>query len=181
MTAIFRHLPFFAEPSTVRVRGAAVRVKARQIIVWVSIGTADAAVLETGCPRFPAILDTGNTQTFSIRESHLRQWAGIQPALLPRLRVIRHAGRPVPMHDARVWLHQNRPGERDSFAAGPAFKLDIQEGIAVYPDDAPSAPRLPLLGLLALEQNRLHLKVDAERRRVSLRSPDWVTRLFGCW
>jgi hypothetical protein len=178
MTAILRQLPFFDQPSAVRVRGAPVSVKAHQIIVWVSISAREVLALETNCPRFPAILDTGNTQTFSIRESHLRQWAGIQPAFLPWLGFVRHAGRDVPMHDARLWLHRNRPGQRDSFADATALRLDFEEGILVYPDGAPAAPRLPLLGLRALTENRLHLKVDAERLRVSLRSRDWVTRLL---
>jgi hypothetical protein len=181
MTAILRNLPFYGQSSTVRVGYETVRVKAHQIIVWVSLTPASSPPPEPGCPRFPAILDTGNTHTFSIRESHLRRWAGIDPRFLVRLGATRHLGRMYPLHAARLWLHRNRPGERDTFAEPSPFLLQVRRGIVVAPDSAPVAWRLPLLGLRALEENRLHLKINAERRRVSLRSPDWVTRLFGWW
>jgi hypothetical protein len=96
---------------------------------------------------------------------------------LRRIRFIRHHGRSVPVYAALLWIHRNRPGQRDVFSGQVPFRLRVQAGIAVYPDDSPDAPRLPLLGLRALEENRLHLRVDAERRLVSLRSPDWRTWL----
>ncbi len=181
MTAILREMPFFDRPSVVRVGGVAVRVKAHQIVAWVSLTPLENRELEPGCPRLPAIIDTGNTMTFSLKESQLRQWAGIDARFLLRAGTTRHGGRAVPMHAARLWLHGNQPGKRDSFANAPAHRLNLEEGIVIYPDNAPLAPRLPLIGLRALEENRLHLKVNAERLRVSLRSPDWVTRLFGWW
>ena len=82
---------------------------------------------------------------------------------------------------ARLWLHRNRRGERDAFEEPSPYLIEVKRGIVVGADSAAEAWRLPLLGLLALEENRLHLKVDAHRRRVSLRSRDWITRLFGWW
>ncbi len=181
MTAILRRLPFFEKTSTVTVRGAPLRVKGHQIVVWVSLTFFETARPEAGVPRFPAILDTGNTQGFSLRESHLRQWAGIDPRFLSPLGTVRHAGRTFPMHAARLWLHRNKPGARDLFQDAPAHMLDLPRGVIVYPDRDPLAPRLPLLGLRVLRRNQLHLYVNAERGRVSLRTPDWVTRLFGWW
>jgi hypothetical protein len=181
MTALLSKLPYLAEPDTVLVGGERVRLKDHQIIVWISIGAADAPDLAPDSPRLPAILDTGNNFTFSIRAAQLRQWAGIDQNYLGLLGSIRHLGRNIPTRAAHVWLHRNRTGERDAFTDQPPYRLRLKRGIAIYPQDMPQAPRLPLLGLRALEENHLHLKVNAERRRVSLRSPDWVTRLFGWW
>ncbi|MFL5342982.1 MAG: hypothetical protein ACJ8F7_22855 [Gemmataceae bacterium] len=181
MTAILRKMPFFDQNSFATVRDEAVRVKGHQIIAWMSLTPAHLSAQKAQAPRFPVILDTGNTESFSIRESHLRCWAGIDVRLLPRLGMTRHGDRVFPLHEARLWLHRNRPGERDIFGEQPPYLIEANRGVVVYPDGAPGAPRLPLLGLRALEENRLHLKINAERRRVSLRSRDWATRLFGWW
>jgi hypothetical protein len=53
--------------------------------------------------------------------------------------------------------------------------LDSKGGIAIYPDEA--APRLPVLGLRALTDNRLYLAIDTDRRLLSLLTMDWWTRL----
>jgi len=181
MTVLLRKLPYQDQVTTVQVGGERVRVKAHQIIVWVSIGPADAPHLDTKSPRFPAILDTGNNFSFSIRVAQLRLWAGIHQEYLRLLGSVRHLGRNIPTRAAHVWLHRNRAGERDAFTVSPPYRLQLERGIAIYPQDVPHAPRLPILGLWALDENHLHLKVNADRRRVSLRSPDWLTRLFGWW
>ncbi len=180
MTALLRELPYWDRSSRMRVGGASVPipVKAHQIVVWVSVAPADAPALEPGAPRFPAILDTGSTFTFSLRQAHLQGWAGIHPNYLRLLGSIRHLGKYIPNRAAHVWLHGNRPGERDVFTGRPPYRLKLKRGIAIYPSDMPQAPRLPLLGLMALEENRLHLKVDTEHRRVTLRTPDLVTWLW---
>src|SRR5438270_14044659 len=109
MTAILRRLPFSDRPGAVSARGTTLQIKAHQIIVWVSLSAADVLTLEPSCPRFPVILDTGNTQRFSLRESQLRRWAGIDPRLLFRVGRTRHGGRVFALHAARLWLHRNQP------------------------------------------------------------------------
>jgi hypothetical protein len=169
----------FYRQTTVHVRRIPIPVKGDQIIVWVSISSRSVIELESNTPRFPAILDTGNTMLFSMKDSHLRQWAGIDPRSLRRLGTRRHAGRVFPLHAARLWMHRNKPGTRDEFSGGPPARIEVQEGIVVYPDSAPQAPRLSLLGLRALRENNLHLYVNAQHRLVSLRTPGFVTRLMG--
>jgi hypothetical protein len=179
MTAILRRMPFFDRPSYVNVGGANVRVKADQIIVWLSLSLDDMLMPDPQAPRFPAILDTGNTHRFSATETQIRRWAGIDPRRLDRVGTARQAGRFFPLHSAQVWLYKNRPGERDAWIESPPWPLEMRKGIVIYPDSAPLAPRLPLLGLRALRENRLHLRIDGENGVVSLRSPDWVTWLAG--
>jgi hypothetical protein len=61
--------------------------------------------------------------------------------------------------------------------AANQFRLIVPRGIAVYPDGV-LYPRLPLLGLRAHLSNHLHLTIDGERAAVTLRTPDWRTRLL---
>ena len=63
--------------------------------------------------------------------------------------------------------------------SGEPIFLELVNGIAVYPD-ADRYPRLPLLGLRAVLSNRLHLSIDGEHASLSIRTPDWRTRL-GAW
>jgi hypothetical protein len=180
MTAILRRLTFSEQPGIILAGGTRARVKGDQIIISVSASALGTPVPNPSQPRFPAILDTGNTFTFSIRESQLREWAGLDVRSLRRIGSIRLRGRYLPVYAALLWLHRNQPCQRDLATHEPPFRLEFRSGIVVYPNDFPDAPRLPLLGLRALRENRLHLRVDAERRLVSLRSPDWRTWLGHC-
>jgi hypothetical protein len=67
------------------------------------------------------------------------------------------------------------PGARSPSDREPHV-LNFREGIAIYPDDI--GPRLPVLGLRALTQNRLHLTLDPERLRVDLRTKGIGTTLL---
>lgn len=160
MTAILRRMPFFDKPTNIIAPGLRLRVKGHQIIAWVSVSTTGGREIGPGYPRFPAILDIGSNFTFSIRESQLRQRAGIEVTTLDRIRLIRHRGHHLPVYAVQLWVRRNQPGHRDVFSGQLPFKLELQSGIAVYPTDFADAPRL-------------HLRVDAERRLVALRSPDW--------
>ncbi len=81
----------------------------------------------------------------------------------------------IHLRAATLWIHPNAPGKRRTNDQQP-YALDLEEGIAVYPHD--TGPRLPVLGLRALTQNHLHLTIDGQQRTVSLRTPDWHTRLL---
>jgi hypothetical protein len=170
VTTILRSLPYFDEKSVVVVRNQAKAVKRQQIVVWVSVAESEQEELQRGTPRFPAILDTGFSHNFGIREELLRQWAGIQPAYFPRMGDIRVNNVTVPRYDADVWLYRNQPGQRDELAEGPPFRLALNEGIVVYPADTPNAPRLPVLGLRGLKWTGPQLSIDTDRLRVGLRT-----------
>src|SRR5207253_2642426 len=137
--------------------------------------TARSAVeLPPHAPRMPVILDTGHSYYFSIQERHLADWARLQPGQLPARGTIRVDDERFPRHSAAVWIHRNQPGFRDRLADEPAYRLDLPDGIALYPS-AGGFPRLPLLGLRALVRNQLHFTMDPERCTVNLRTPDWRT------
>jgi hypothetical protein len=171
VTAILRGLPYSNQRTTVLIRGQRADVKPTQIIIWASITSIDEREFNPATPRFPIILDTGLSHNFAIKEEHLHRWAGLDGRLFRRLHQVTIGGTALPLHEAEVWLHPNRTGERDQFAYSPPFRLQLSLGIAIYPRAVPTAPRLPLLGLRGLQWSDLHLSIDCEHRRVWLRTP----------
>jgi hypothetical protein len=168
---VLHNLPFFDEPTTATVLGSPVHIRRDQIILWVSVERTGRAFLPPNAARFPAILDTGNSFNFAMAEHQLAQWTGLHVESFPRLGRIRVSGQEVPLLAANVWIHRNRPGQRDQFLDRPPFCIELDAGIAVYPHGTPGAPRLPLLGLRALRRASLLLAVDCRKCRVHLRTP----------
>jgi hypothetical protein len=177
MSKILDHLPVVPRDDSVRVRDETIRVKQAEIIIWVSLSVKSVLLWDPAAPRFPAVLDTGHTHNFSIQEQHLGRWAGIGPESLHLLGHVRHAGKRIPLHAANMWVHRNVHGERDRLREEPPCLLRLPRGIAVHPS-SDAYPRLPLLGLRAILSNQLSLAVDGERQQVTLRTPDWRTRLL---
>jgi hypothetical protein len=171
MTTILRSLPYFDASTVVVVRNQQVSIKAHQIVVWVSLTESEQREVTTGTPCFPAILDTGFSHNFGIREEHLIRWAGTQPGYLRKIGEIRVNNVTASLHDADVWLHRKQPGKRDGSGKDSPFSMELSQGIVVYPARALNAPRLPVVGLRALKWARLHLSIDGEHRRVWLRTP----------
>ena len=101
MTTILRDLPYFDERTVVVVRNREVPIKSQQIVVWVSLAEIGQSELVSGTPRFPAILDTGFSHNFGIREEHLIQWAGLQPGYFRKLGYARVNNVAVPLRRRR--------------------------------------------------------------------------------
>jgi hypothetical protein len=164
---ILNRLPYATTPTSVTVRGEAVRVKAYQIIVWISVGPPETSEWDPRMPRLPAILDTGNNHNFSIRRGQLVQWAGLAPQSLGPLSATRDRGQRVPLHAAAVWLHANLSGSAEIHTDRPPYRLSFQAGIAIYPDEM-NHPRLPLRGLRALTDNELRALIDGRGSHVTV-------------
>jgi hypothetical protein len=152
---VLRQLPFHDSAAAVTVAGERVPVRAFQILVWVTLGAEET--LGDDPALFPAILDTGHSHNFSIQEQQLITWARCRPQDLRKRGVILVNRQQVPLWSAHLWIHRNRPGTSDLLPR--PVRLDLPEGISVYPADASGTPRLPLLGLRALMRNRLKLTV----------------------
>ena len=177
MAKIIDRLPIPVRDDITFVGQDRVHCKADEIIVWVSLSVRKALEWKPGTLRFPAILDTAHTHYFSIQEQHLIRWAGLRPDMLRLLGHVRQSGRRVPLHAANLWLHRNVRGERDQLRDTPPLLLDLERGIAVYPEEA-KFPRLPLVGLRTVRDNDLHIAIDGEHGWVNLRTPDWRTWLL---
>lgn len=135
------------------VPGETVQVLRNQIIIWLSINNVR---------QFPAILDTGHSHNLSIAKRHLDRWSG---ASLKQCGESNIRTFTVPHFSAEVTLHRNVPG---SHALRDSVCLNMEHGIAVIPDDLPVCPRLPILGLRTIIQNKLRLIIDGERATVTL-------------
>src|SRR5205807_2187293 len=120
-----------------------------------------------------AIFDPGNNHNFSIQEAHLLRWANLNVQDLQPLRSITERSRRVRCYAANVWLHPNVPGSRAVPEQSQPTRLVLPEGIPVFPPpaDGPPFPRLPLLGLRALTDNKLDTNIRGSKRLVSVRSP----------
>lgn len=145
--------------------GGLVTIKPFQIAVSVSLTIKGIAELDPGTPIFPAILDTGHSHNFAIREDHL-DWAKL-PRIC-RIGSIRLGDEILPLIAANVWLHRNRPNMR--MVEGGAYLLELNEGVAVYPQGMPNPARLPILGLRGLIKNNLTLLIDGKKRWVTLKT-----------
>jgi hypothetical protein len=169
MSRILNQLPYFDVVSSVLVQGEQVHVLPHQIIVWVSVSSKEVPRLGAAPMRIPAILDSGNTFGFSIAEQQLVQWCGIHPGTLAILGPILINGQSLNRHAADVWLHCNQRKQRDSFSTTPPYRLELRDGIALYPADARILrPRLPLLGLRAIDENALRCTINGKRLTVSV-------------
>jgi hypothetical protein len=176
---ILDRLPISGERTSVRFGDRYVRVSPDQILVWVSVHLADISQPEANIPRIPALLDSGKNFEFSLQHRHLREWAGLDPAVLRLLGAARINEQPVRRHAAAIWLYRNVPGTRDIADGQTPFRLRMPKGIAVYPPDAvPAGPRLPLLGLPAILNNDLDWWIDPERRDVTVQTRTWRRRLI---
>ncbi len=172
---ILNRMTYGVEHRAVTARETPLRIKPYQIIVWVSISGAELLEWDSRTPSFPALLDTGNNHNFSIKSSQLIQWAGIQPTLLSVLGGVRERGQRLQRHEASLWLHSNCVGTAEKAAREP-IRLEVDQGIIIYPDNLSAVPSLPLLGLRALTDNQLRALIDGERRQVSIwtKRPRWL-------
>ena len=174
---ILDRLPYSKKHSTLVVRDELVPVKPYQIIIWVSLAPSNLRDWNPATPVFPAILDVGNNHNFLISQSHVIRWAGIQPEFLRVLGATRLEGKRLKTHEADIWLHSNLKGRQVSTDRTP-FRLNLDEGIIIRPDEEVRRIRLPLLGLRALTDNELVTTIDGARLEVTIRT---VSKLRWAW
>ena len=163
-------------------------VRMHQIIVWISLSPPDLDELPPGASRFPAVVDTGCGYPLVLHQTHWTNWVGMERARLQRLPDGSVYRRPAKRYDADVWIFRNRPDDySDILPELKPFRLELDDTAGVTVSDVDETarfgigegirgtstpmPRLPLIGLPALELNHLILTVDAGRRLVRLRQP----------
>ncbi len=173
MTSVVCRSPFFDVPTHVDVGEVPILVRPFQLIVWVSIQARGRPSL-----RFPAILDTGFSLNFAIQEEHLRTWTGLSPDAFRVIGRSRINQQDLRLYRADIAIHSNVPGQRDVFRGAEPYQLSLCEGIVIYPRGNPLGPRLPLLGLRAMVQNKFETVIDGPRRELTIRKK---RRLFRGW
>ncbi len=161
-------MPFLDHADEIVVRGERVRLRADQIILWVSLTLQRVKSANPSAIPFPCILDTGHSHSLALHERHLIEWAGFRPDALASLTHVRERGQRVPLREVNIWVHPNVRGARDELAERPPQLVEAERGIAVYP--AGDFPRLPILGLRAIAENALTLNIDGAKRTATLRT-----------
>ena len=156
---ILDRLPIYDEPSLIEVQSEVYQVWTNQAIIWVSLG-------ETSTP-FPTILDTGHSHNLSMARRHAEKWGRPTPEQVGQAKI---AGHLVPRYASDLFVHRNVPG---THRLSEVYRLRMDGGFAVVPDDLPIAPRLPLLGIQTIISNKLRLIIDGERRQVTLETKGW--------
>jgi hypothetical protein len=170
MPRLLDRMPFSESPTEIVARGERIRIRRDQIILWISLTTKQSITFNPFATPFPAILDIGHNHVFSILEQHLIEWAGLRPETLPIVGAVRERGQRLHLRAAKVWVHVNVPRSRDRLVERPPFPLSAARGIAVYPSTG-GFPRLPILGLGAIAENKLILEVNGKKREATLRTP----------
>jgi hypothetical protein len=114
----------------------------------------------------PAILDTGFNRTFEIDEWHLIRWAGLRKDHLnPAAKNKSDDGRKYDLCEARIWLHRTPYEGPEAPRAQPPLLLANSRQVRVMAPIGKPNPRLHLLGLTALIENRLQVAIDGENSR----------------
>jgi hypothetical protein len=156
---IIDRLPCADRPHLVTVRGEAVEVYRKQIIVWISIDDVQRPL--------PAILDTGHGHNLSIGKGQLKRWSG---ASLKRIGELEISHQRVVQYAADVGVHRNVPGR--AALRGDSYPLEMPQGISVFEEG--DGPRLPLIGLRTIVANKLKLVIDGDRRQATLKTKGWL-------
>jgi hypothetical protein len=167
MSLILDRCPICEEATEVDSPTGPVLIRSYQIVAWVSL-----SVRGTLSPPFPAILDTGHSHNFSIKEEHLELWTGLHAHEIQTIGHARVNKQLVELKGAALAIYLNTLGRRDVPRERPPYRLTLAEGIAVHRASDPFAPRLPLLGVRALVKNHLRIIIDGGRKEVSLEVED---------
>jgi len=172
---ILRKVPIADRPGTLTLPGgAAVSIKSDQLIVWASVTRSGLSHFPSAAPKFPAVLDTGFNHTFLMGGRHLEDWAALKPKDLTWLDLLTADGQAIPLRDADVWIHPNQPHSREPLPGVSPFRLELPEGIGVWPAAIPGSRRLPLLGSRALRRGGLHLHLNGCAGWFSMNTNRWL-------
>lgn len=177
---ILDRLPFLPEAKSIRFGQRHVPFRRSSLLIWVSIGLSREKDPARLSPVFPAMLDSGNNSEFFFDRHHLVHWAGIQPRQLRTKATININGTRIPLLEADIWVHPNKPGTVERDPDRTPYRLEMPKGIAVGSSDPaqPIFPRVPLLGFSALQGNGLDSWFDSQRRYAHVWTTDWRSRLF---
>ena len=138
-----------------------------KIIVGLSLTlVSEDEAFPSGAVTLPAILDTGFNRTLEIDEWHLVHWAGLRKEHLPTVAKDKvHDGRKYDLCEANLWLHRTPYGCPKATRPKSPILLEDSAQVRVMATAGKPNPRLPLLGLHALIQNKLQLRLDGENSR----------------
>jgi hypothetical protein len=140
-----------------------IAVQPPKMIVGISITVSEEQSFPRGVWTVPAVIDTGFNGGLAINELTLGKWAGVKKEYLtvaPRQKL--DDGREFDPCYGNVWLHKSAYKSPSSKHYESPLLLEKLGAIHVMvsKDDEPCWPRLPVLGLRALLNQNLQLRMD---------------------
>jgi hypothetical protein len=138
-----------------------------KIIVGLSVALpSEHEALPQTAITLPTILDTGFNRTLEIDEWHLVHWAGIHKEHLGTVAKDKvRDGRKYDLCEAKIWLHRTPYEGPTAPRAESPILLEASTQIRVMATIGKPNPRLPLLGLNALIENQLQLRLNGANSR----------------
>jgi hypothetical protein len=144
--------------------GTPIEILPCQVLLWASLAPQTVVQLPAKTRRFPVVLDTGFNGNVMVREEQLRDWAGYGPTDLSTLGAGLVDGKPARVKRANLWLYH----DRESHA--PPYCVELFGGILVT-SPMSDRPRLPLLGMRAINTAGLRVAIDGRTRLVTVAAP----------
>ena len=108
MSLVLDHCPFYDHETEIRAASGPVLIRSYQIAVRVGLSFRGTVLRP-----FPAVLDTGHSHNFSIKEDLLESWTGLRADELPTKGHVRVNKQIVDLKDINVVVYANTRGERD--------------------------------------------------------------------
>ncbi len=177
----------FSHRREIEVSSGRIDLRPPKIIVGVSLTlVGEGKSFNQRVITMPAILDTGFNRTLEIDEWHLVRWAGLRKEHLnPAAKNKSDDGRKYDLCEARIWLHRTPYGGPQAPRVQPPLLLERSRQVRVMAPIGRPNPRLPLLGLTALIENRLRVAIDAENSRfriyrsLGVSLSEWYREFWG--
>lgn len=191
-------VPLPREPSVGILYGLQYPIYPHQAIIRVSLTEPTVTSLSADARAFPALIDTGNNESFSIGYRHLEAWANLHPQTLRYLgdHAVKvasgHRFSGLPRYRATLWLHPD-PRLPDVsplpivlhkgftlYPRGLGHTLPARESVwrklweyigravSSSPEIAMVGPSLPTIGIRSLAYGRLKLHLDYESLRCTI-------------
>lgn len=147
-------------------------VRRPKIIVGMSITLASIYTYPTSSLVFPTILDLGCNQGLEIDERHLLRRNGTRKDpfdLVKRHQPTKRGERGYDYRTANIWLHlEPYTGPKFKGPKMPYLLTASDEIVVMDPSTAAPDPRFPLLGLKAIKDNKLIIRVEGGASRFDI-------------
>lgn len=144
-----------------------------RIVLWASITDVHAIQLPPRSPIFPVVFDSGFNSDFLIQKRQFMSWTaqGVYEHCFYNGAYLRPPGEAIPLAEALVWIHPNRPGTWEVLPNGKPFCLSLSTGIAVTPPGSRYEKSIPLLGLSAIRFSEWRVRIDGKHETVAIEVP----------
>jgi hypothetical protein len=168
MPFLLTRVPLIAVERVVAHADVPVTLRVNQPVVWIRLAAWNQRPL-LAAVAFPAIIDSGNNDSFLIPGSLFRGWTGLTLDAMHPLRTIEVNGLTLGCYGFNLQLFRLSRGNPTDHVVR---HLETDRGITIIPDGLDHRfPRMPVVGVRCLRLNRLTFSINGNRGTFSLWSP----------